>query len=154
ARNLWVWGGGDAGWRADDQQTFELLTDKPLYRPGDTARIVAKTPIGKAQALLTMEREGVLERRLFTLDPEHPAIEVPIRDAHTPNVYVSLVLVKGRSGAGPRGRPILRMGLVNLPVEAEPRRLKVAIATDREAYQPGDPVKVELSVRDAAGQPV
>ena len=44
---------------------------------------------------------------------------MPITAAHAPNVYVSVALVQGRMGDGPRGKPRMRMGMVNLAVRHE-----------------------------------
>jgi uncharacterized protein YfaS (alpha-2-macroglobulin family) len=153
--SLYVWGGGDPGWEASDSATFEVIADKASYRPGDTARLLCKTPLGTATGLLTLEREGVLEHRLFTLEPGKEAIEVPIREGYGPNVYASVQLVKGRSGPGARGLPVLKMGLVNLAVEIkEKKQLTVTVETDREGYRPGDKVTATVTVKDAAGKPV
>ncbi|MBI4508588.1 MAG: hypothetical protein HY698_03055 [Deltaproteobacteria bacterium] len=155
ATSLWAWGGGDAGWRASDGATFDIVADKESYRPGDTARLLLKTPVGEATGLLTIEREGVLERRLFKLEPGKEVIEVPISENFGPNVYASVLLARGRSGPGARGLPVLKMGLINLPVEVkEGRRLQVSVTTDREEYRPGETVAATITVRDAEGKPV
>lgn len=154
ARNLWVWGGGEAAWRASDALTFDILPDKSSYKPGETAHVLLKTPFARATGLVTIEREGVLERRLFQLEPGKQSLEVPIKDGYGPNVYVSVVLVKGRTGPGGRGMPLLRMGLANLPVAVEARRLKVSVSTERERYRPGETVKAQVRVTDGAGKPV
>ena len=154
SRSFWVYGQGESPWRVDDSSRFEILADKPRYQPGETARLLVKAPTAGATALLTIEREGVLERRLLALPPEGEALEVPLRDSHGPNVYVSLLLARGRTGKGARGLPALRMGMVTLPVDVEHRRLAVQVTTDRPDYRPGAPVTAEVLVRDAEGRPV
>jgi uncharacterized protein YfaS (alpha-2-macroglobulin family) len=154
SRSLWAYGAGESPWRMDDTSRFEILADKPRYEVGETARLIVKAPTAGATALLTIEREGVLERRLQALPPEGQALEIPIREGYGPNVYVSLLLARGRSGKGPRGLPTVRMGMVNLPVGTEKKRLQVAVATDRPSYRPGENVTATIEVKGADGQPV
>jgi uncharacterized protein YfaS (alpha-2-macroglobulin family) len=154
SRWLWVWGGGDAGWQASDGARFKIVADKPSYRAGDTARLLLQAPLGEATGLLTVERDGLLERRLIHFAPGATTVELPIRDGFAPNVYASVVLVAGRSGAGPRGLPQMKMGMVNLPVDTAAHRLAVTVATDRASYRPGDPVEATVEVKDSAGRPV
>ena len=107
-----------------------------------------------ATGLLTIERDGVIDRRLVKLGAGTSTIDVPIKEGYGPNVYASVMLVKGRSGKGSRGLPLMRMGMTTLAVDTEAKRLKVAVTTDRDSYRPGDPVTAELRVTDAAGKPV
>ena len=154
ASELWSWGDGDAAWQADDNERFDIVADKPRYEVGDTARLLLKTTVREATGLVTIERDGVIERRLVTVGKGTSTIDVPIKEGYGPNVYASVMLVKGRTGKGPRGLPVMRMGMATLTVDTEAKRLKVAVTTDRDSYRPGDPVTAELRVTDAAGQPV
>jgi alpha-2-macroglobulin len=154
AAELWSYGEGEAAWQADAGQTFDIVADKPRYRVGDTARLLLKTTVGDAAGLLTIERDGVIERRTIAVGKGTSTVEVPIKEGYGPNVYVSVMLVKGRTGKGTPGMPLLRMGMTTLAVDTEGKRLEVAIATDRESYRPGDPVIAEVRVTDAAGKPV
>jgi alpha-2-macroglobulin len=151
---LWVWGSGETAWRASDSPTFDIIPDKSSYRPGETAQLMLKTTLGKATGLLTIEREGVLERKLIDFSPDKAILEVPLASGHSPNVYASVVLVQARSGAGARGLPRLRMGMVNLPVKEDGKRLKVTVASHKPSYRPGETVRATVQVSDDAGKPV
>ena len=80
-------------------------------------------------------------------------LEVKIAPDWAPNVFASVVMVSGRQGPLDRDRPMMKMGVVELKVSAEQRRLQVAIATDREKYEPGDTVTGTVTVT-SAGKPV
>jgi hypothetical protein len=151
---LWVWGGGAGAWRASDDLTFDVIPDRPSYRPGETARLMLKASLGKATGLVTLEREGVLERRLVSFEAGQGMLEVPLTAAHGPNVYASIVLVQGRSGPGRRGLPRLRMGMINLPVRDDGKRLKVVVSPERPSYRPGETVRATVEVSDDKGRPV
>ena len=57
--SFYVLGSGYTAWQRFDHNRIELVPEKSRYRPGDTARIMIKSPWESATALLTTEREGV-----------------------------------------------------------------------------------------------
>jgi len=121
---------------------------------GDTAKLILQTPTRGADALISVERDGVISRRVLPEIAPGQALEVPITAAFAPNAFVSVVLVRGRSGEGARGLPSSSMGLINLSVGHEDKRLQVEVQTDQAEYRPGGPVTARLRVKDAAGRPV
>ena len=51
-------------WPQNNNDRIELVADKKLYAPGDTAKILVPNPFsGPVKALVTMERSGVLEQQ-------------------------------------------------------------------------------------------
>ncbi len=154
SRSVWVYGSGESAWRADDSGRFQIIADKKEYRVGDTAKLILQAPVRGARALVTVERDGVLSKRTLPELSEGQAIEVPVTDAFTPNAFVSVLLVRGRMGEGPRGLPQTSMGLVELRVGHADKRLNVEVLTDAREYRPGKPVTARLRVKDAAGVPV
>jgi alpha-2-macroglobulin len=90
-------GGGYTAWMRYDHNRIELVPERQTYKPGDDARIMIKSPWEHATALVTMEREGVRSYRTFTLTSTQESITVPVTDADIPNVYVSVLLIKGRT---------------------------------------------------------
>ncbi|HEY5935139.1 MAG TPA: MG2 domain-containing protein, partial [Kofleriaceae bacterium] len=153
AVQVYAWGDGGGSWRSDDSLTFDLVSDKKEYKAGDTATLIMKTDLADATGLVTIERDGVIEKRLIQVTPTQKHIAIPITANHAPNVYVSVALVQGRKGDGPRGKPRMRMGLVNLPVRPEDNKLVVTVETDRKDYRPGAPVTATVKVVDQNGKP-
>lgn len=151
-------GGGYTAWRRTDDDRIDLVADHDRYAPGDVARVMVASPFEEAQALITVEREGILSSRVQTLTGTSPQIEIPITEAHLPNVFVSVILLHGRSasptGAIDAGPPAFKIGYVNLPVDAQGRHLRVEMETDRDTYAPGDDMTVRLRLRSAAGTAV
>ncbi len=154
AVQLYAWGDGGGSWQSRDTLSFDIVADKKEYRAGDTATLLLKTDLAEATGLVTIERDGVIEKRLVSVTPQTKHVTVPITANHAPNVYVSVALVQGRIGDGPRGKPRMRMGLVNLPVRPEDNRLVVSVETDHKDYRPGAPVTATVKVTDAQGKPV
>lgn len=159
AVSFYALGPGYTAWAREDHNRIELVPERKTYRPGETARIMIKSPWEKATALLTTEREGIRTRRVFDLASTQETVEVPLSEADIPNVYVSVLLVKGRSQAftgddqSDPGKPSFRLGYTELDVEDAAKRLEVVVTADREEYRPGAKARVEVAVKDHRGQP-
>ncbi len=154
SEEIFAYGGGGGSWQSSDSLTFDIIKDKKSYRSGDVARLALKTNLANATGLVTIERDGVIEERLVKIDKANKSLEIPITEAHAPNIYVSVALVQGRSGEGARGKPQMKMGVVNLPVKQTTSELKVAVTTDKKEYRPGELVTASVSIVDTEGQPV
>lgn len=151
--SLWVIGKGEAFWSGDEGARMGLIASKPSYRPGDTARLVAQANLKKPTALVTIERDGILDARVLQLGSPSEGIELPIAEGWAPNVFASVAMVSGRQGAGDRNRPQFKMGMVELKVNAETRQLQVAVELERDNVKPGEPVSGLVRVTQG-GKPV
>ncbi len=152
-------GEGYTAWAREDHNRIELVPEKKTYKPGETARIMIKSPWETATALLTTEREGVRTWKQFQLTSTQQTITVPITDKEIPNVYVSVLLVKGRTKKDPEkdgsdpGKPAFRLGYVELKVEDASKRLNVDVKADRDEFRPAAKAKIEVNVVDVNGKP-
>ena len=76
-----------------------------------------------------------------------------------PNVYVSVLLVKGRTSTdagtddGDPGQPGFRVGYTQLTVDDSSKRLQVEVKADRQEYRPRQEVAVSVQVADPQGRP-
>lgn len=159
--SFYCWGSGYVPWARHDTDIIDLVADKKSYKPGETARILVKSPYEKATALVTLERELILERKVIEIEGSASTIEIPIDAKHMPNVYVSVMLFAGRlpdKGFGDDGfdlgKPSFKIGYVNLPVETGEKRLNVKVTTDKPTYRPGEEVTVTLECLGASGRGV
>jgi uncharacterized protein YfaS (alpha-2-macroglobulin family) len=177
--SFYVLGDGYTAWARFDHNRIELVPERQTYRPGDTARIMIQSPWEQATALVTTEREGIRSHRHFALTSTQQSISIPISESDIPNVFVSVLLVKGRTNAAPSdaaatdgvrsraeasasaagsedtsdpGKPSFRLGYVELRVEDRTKRLGVTVTTDREEYRPGGKANVRLDVKDLDGR--
>ena len=57
--SFYALGAGYTAWERYDHNRIDLVPEQETYKPGDTARIMIKSPWEQATALLTTEREGV-----------------------------------------------------------------------------------------------
>ena len=154
ASELYAYGDGGGSWKSTDTLALDIVADKKEYKAGDTATLLLKTDLKQATGLVTIERDGVIEKRTIEVTPKVKHIQVPIAASYAPNVYVSVALVQGRMGPGTRGQPRMRMGIIDLPVHPDDTKLAVAIETDKPTYRPGETVTATVKVTDATGAPV
>ncbi len=153
---VYVTGSDYVAWERQDDDALELVPDAKAYKPGQTARILIKSPYEKAKALITVERESIIEARVVDVAGSAVPVDIPITAEHVPNVFVSVLLIQGRTaGAAVTqdedvGKPQFKIGYAALSVDPSGKRLAVEVATDKPAYKPRDKVKVSLKVKDAA----
>ncbi len=157
AVDAYALGSGQSFWRDDDTWSLELVLDKTEYQPGDTARVLVKSPFDEADALVTVEADGVIEKKRVKLVGATPTVAVPITERMRPNAYVSVHLVKARSGApaapgtADLGAPTYRAGQAELRINPEARRLTVQLTPNKVDFRPGENIDVALEVKDARG---
>lgn len=152
-------GEGWVSWQRTDSDRLDLVADRQRYGVGDTAKILVKSPFPEAEALVTVEREGVRWVRRTRLAGAASTVEVPVEEWMVPNAYVSVVLVRGRVPAsegmaenGDPGRPAVRVGYVELGVEKRDKRLAVSLTPDAAEKRPREKLAIDVSVKDAAGK--
>jgi uncharacterized protein YfaS (alpha-2-macroglobulin family) len=161
ASRAWFYavGSGYTAWARYDNNRIDLVPEKKRYRPGETARIMIKSPWEHATGLLTTEREGVRTWTPFDLHSTQQTITVPISEADIPNVFVSVLLVKGRTKEGVEdesdpGKPAFRIGYVELAVEDASKRLNVEVRANRDEFRPASKAVIDVNVHDATSKPV
>jgi alpha-2-macroglobulin len=163
--SFYALGDGYTAWARHDHNRIDLVPERRTWKPGETARIMIQSPWENATALLTTEREGIRSHQQFALTSTQQSVTVPIGEADIPNVYVSVLLVKGRTivaggGATPAaasdtsdpGKPSFRLGYVELQVEDTSKRLTVAVAGNKQEYRPANAATIDVNVKDHAGR--
>lgn len=153
ATYAWITSGRFVNWRQENNDRVELVADKKQYAVGDVARILVPAPFAGAEALVTVERGKLRDVRRMSLPGNSETIEIPIRPDYTPNVYVSVVLVKGIGPDSPL--PQLKLGYTNLQVSTATKVLDIAVRPDKDTpYRPRETVRYAIDVTDHAGKPV
>lgn len=172
--SFYVLGSGYTAWERYDHNRIDLTPERQTWKPGETARVMIKSPWESATALLTIEREGIRSVRRFALTSTQQTIDVPITEKDIPNVFVSVLLIKGRSpvaapakttatattGRRPEvvddpsdpGKPAFRLGYTELLVEDASKQLAVKVTADHPEYRPAKAAKVSVKVNDVAGK--
>ncbi|MFO1418887.1 MAG: MG2 domain-containing protein [Methylotetracoccus sp.] len=177
-QDVWIESGDDWWFAGGAGDRMDLLSERKAYEHGETAKFQVRSPFRDATALVTVEREGVLDAFVVPLKGTRPVVEVPIKDHFTPNVYVSVLAVRGRPNEeygwlkslgrklrilGPDdsvtalidlNKPAFRLGLSRIDVGWAPNRLDVRVTPERESYKVRDHARVNVNVRRADGAPL
>jgi uncharacterized protein YfaS (alpha-2-macroglobulin family) len=166
--SMWVfdgdgwWFGGTSGDRMD------VLPEKKEYEAGDTARLQVRMPFREATALVTVEREGVMRSFVTRLRGKEPIVEVPIAAADAPNVFVSVLAIRGRVRHAEPGiakshtaevtalvdltKPAYRLGIAKIEVGWRPHRLDVQVQPVRSIFKVRETADVRIHVAPDDGK--
>ncbi len=149
---LWVTGKDYVLWRGEDDSTLQVVPEKTEYRVGETARYLVKNPYPGAQALITVERYGVIDHFVQTLEGSTPVIEFPVKPDYLPGFYLSIVIQSPRvdgdkplkMGELDLGKPTFRMAYLKVPVIDPYKELVITAKAEQDVYRPRDVVNVKL----------
>ncbi len=156
-RDVWIAGGGEWWFDVSDNDRIDILPEKKRYEPGENARFQVRMPFREATALITIEREGIIDASVKKLSGKEPVIGIPIKENYAPNVFVSVLVVRGRvGGIQPTamvdlGKPAYKLGIAEINVGWKGHELKVKLSTDKGVYKIRDKVDVKVEVKTAYG---
>ena len=181
--SYWVAGHGDLWFTAGNQERIDVVPEKRSYMPGETARLQVRTPFREATALVSVEAGGIVDSLVVPLSRFNPLIELPIKGEWGPNVYVSVLVVRGRleplkwysffswgwrepvtwlkewwNPAQPTAmvdlaKPAYKIGLAAIDVGIDAFRLKVDVTPEKSDYAPRGTARVKLKVTQPDGKP-
>ncbi len=153
ASYIWVISDDFISWRQDNNNRLNLVPDRKEYKPGDTASILIPSPFqGATKALVTVERGGFYKTEVLDLTSNSTLYKLPITPDYAPDVYVSVIIVKGVDATSPS--PAFRMGLAHLKVSNLQEALTVTLTPDKTKVGPRDTVTYKVKATDYAGKPV
>ncbi|MFP5501223.1 MAG: alpha-2-macroglobulin family protein, partial [Candidatus Sericytochromatia bacterium] len=142
----WAWvAGEDATAGSYRYDALQVITDKKVYRPGDTAKVLVVSPVADLSVLLTIEGTKLHSARVVRMKGTSAMIEVPVTEAYQPNAFVVATAVNGKEYM------VTERSLNVLPEE---KFLQVAVTTDKSRYEPGEKATYTIETRDHAGRPV
>jgi hypothetical protein len=96
AASLWVTHQGEVWFGGDNDDRMDVIPEQRSYEPGQVAKLQVRSPFRHATALVAIERNGIIETRNVELNGRDPVIEVPVKAEWAPNVYISVLAVRGR----------------------------------------------------------
>ena len=144
----YFYGEGYTPWRVESSNKIELHLDKESYNVGDTAKIFVESPWQECEMLITKERENIRSYRLKKVKSTQEIVEIPIEESDIPNMFVSIVLLKGRASENEQDKPQIKLGYANIKVENKVKKLDISITTDKDEYKPKDTIRVGVKVKD------
>ena len=181
-KSVWLAGDDDWWFGGDNGDRMDVVPEQTEYKAGDTAKFQVRMPFREATALVTVEREGVLASFTQQLSGTDPVVEVKLPSGYAPDVFVSVMAVRGRVATGwtswlgdlarsiglpffgdPEARaptalvdlakPAYRLGIAKVKVGWEGHKLAVDVKADRERYAARDVAQVDVTVKTPDGKP-
>jgi alpha-2-macroglobulin len=182
--DLWVTERGELWFEGSDQDRIDLIPEKRRYQAGEVAKFQVRMPFRMATALVSVEREGVIDSFTVQLTGRDPTIEVPIKAHYGPNVFVSVLLVRERLREVPwysffqwgwrspkdwwqgfrenlspgatvdLAKPAHKLGIAEVQVGLDSQALQVQVKADQNSYQVRGLAKVKVKVSDPQGKPL
>lgn len=164
--SIWVVGEEDWWFGGTQGDRMDVLPERKEYEAGDVARLQVRMPFRAATALVTVEREGVIESFVTKLSGRAPVVRLPVGVTYAPNVYVSVLAVRGRVGTRPRSKdggdlqitalvdlnkPSYRLGTAQFRVGWQPHRLEVAVEPAGTRFRVRERASVKVRVTRADG---
>jgi len=152
-REVWIAEKGRWWFDISDHDRMDLIAEKKRYEPGETAVFQARMPFKGGTALITVEREGVMESWVRKLSGEKPVIEVPVKGSYAPNVFVSALVVRGRvadvqpTALVDLGKPAYKLGIAEIMVGWKEHELKVNVSPDRQVFKVREKALVKIRAR-------
>jgi len=142
-RDVWIAGKSEWWFDVSDNDRIDLLPEKKKYEPGETAKFQIRMPFREATALITVEREGIIDTFVKRLSGKMPAIEIPIKNNYAPNIFVSALVVRGRAAniqptaLVDLGKPAYKLGISEINVGWKAHELKVKISPEKSIFSSG-----------------
>jgi len=131
--------------------TIEIVLDKTEYKAGEEALALITFPEPVGDALLTLERDSVEATALLSKGADWLKLEklsdtqyrarIPVTEQFSPNLTFSALYTKGGD-----------YSFQNAGIKVAAPQIDIAIAADKEQYQPGDLVTIDLTTQ-FAGKP-
>jgi len=128
-----------------DPDEIQVLPEKAVYEPGETARLTLRTSAAPLDALLSIEHGAFREVRKLRIETTEQVLEVRIRLADAPGLRVRIVGFRNGVAAS---------GGFEIPVYPRTAMIDVSATADREVYRPGEEVTVTVATRDGEGKPL
>jgi alpha-2-macroglobulin len=179
-RTVWLAGEDEWWFGGDNGDRMDVIPEAKSYKAGDTAKLQVRMPFREATALVTVEREGVISSFVTKLSGTDPVINVPMPDSYAPDIFVSVLAVRGRVGGFKLwtakiardwnlpflshdgyeptalvdlAKPSYRIGIAKVKVGWEGHSLAVKVKADKMRYGVRDIANVDIAVDQPNGKP-
>ena len=153
--------GGDwIRWGRENTQDINLESDKISYKPGETAKLLIKSPLPEGQYLITTEREGIFDERVVYLKGGAQVVGIPIEENYVPVVYIAVSSWSKRSREPSNSyfepdldKPKSYFGITSINIDPSSKTFDISMESDKISYKPGDEVQIKVTA-DYNGSPL
>ena len=149
--NMWIANSRYPYVRYGDDANSEVLSiklDKDVYKPGETAKVMITAPVQGSEgveAIVSTEGAHIYNYKVVKMDATAKLVEIPLINDYAPNVYVSVTIIDKHHKFYTQDKMIR--------VSPENNFLKIAVASDKPKYKPGEMVKYTITAKHFDGTP-
>lgn len=156
--DMFVKGKQAVAWERPRDHTFKLNLDKKMYRVGEQAHILVRSPFQNARALVIIEDPTQVRYHWQKIKKGQAVITLPIESRFAPALSVHAVLMQGRvappqAGGLDPGKPRTAIASVRIPVTAQKNRVMLAMHMPKKA-RPRQNIAITLHLRTPSGHPL
>lgn len=139
-------GAEEPSWSWYDVIRIDLIPDKTSYEPGETAKLLVRSPVF-GHALLSTERGGVRSTKSLVINQYETLFEIPIEKGDAPNIFASVMVIRGSEDSPHiHTSADYRLGYCQLEIDDPTSRLEVTLDSGgAEYFQPGEEVEVTIT---------
>lgn len=157
--DLFAGGKGQVSWSKAEAGVFDVTADAPSYRPGDTAKLVIRSPFQTGEALVVVEAPTGNQLQAVAIVGGKATVPVKIREGWVPSIPVHVLLRRGRVasagvvGGTDLGKPETLGSTRWLTIEPDENTVEVKLV-HAERAMPGEKVDVTIELKDPSGKPL
>ncbi|MEZ4322900.1 MAG: alpha-2-macroglobulin family protein [Myxococcota bacterium] len=157
--DLYAGGTGNVSWTKPEAGVFDVTADQDRYRPGQTAKLVIRSPFQTGSALVVVEGPKGNDYKSVAILGGKATVPVKIEEGWVPRIPVHVLLRRGRvDDAGAvagmdLGKPETVGNTHWLTIEPVENTVSVELAHPERAT-PGEQVDVTVTLADPDGKPL
>ncbi|MBS1716121.1 MAG: hypothetical protein JSS72_00135 [Armatimonadetes bacterium] len=125
--------------------TLNVILDKRIYKPGESATLAITTDNPGGDAVLVIGADRLVSYKPLHLAGKVTKVNLPIQDSYAPNTAVTVVYVRNKQLMQDSGA---------IRLSSSSHDLKVTLTPDKQSVQPGDTVRYAVKTQDSAGHGV
>ncbi len=132
-------------WNGTTQERIQIVADKKVYQPGDTAHVLIVTGKEPTSVLVSAEGIGLCSGQVYKSNGGSIAVDVPVKPEYAPNFYVAAAYIRDNK---------MYEGSKSLSVPPTAHQLNVQLLPSKPQYQPGESETYTIKASDASGKPM
>ena len=146
SQSFYVYGSGTVDVQPLNNDSLDIAVPSNQVDVGQTAKMVIKSPFTKAKALIAIESGRIMDYQIVDVNSNFYEYSFPVKDSYYPNFYATVLLLSPD--------PQVKFGQVAYYVNTKEKTITVEAKPDKSHYLPGEQVVLDVTTKDANGQPV
>ena len=128
---------------------LKLICDEQLVEIGSSISCGIENYLERSQTLVTIERAGIIDQWLTSIDPSNPVIEFNVLEEYAPHFELSVLTVSSWPLESTPVEAIYGVATEQFTME-NPRSipLEISVSSNLQTYQPEDRVSLSLSTNE------